>query len=239
MRQLGQWGLTGAQADQCRTGLADQGCGVQQVLGASGLGNGDRHILRAQGHGRHGLHVRIGIGRSGDLQAEELVLGVTGHRTRGAEAIEFHPPRVAQCLDGPFQPDRIQAFTHIHQRRQGGVEDLVGQLAYAVVLADGELPEAGARSQTLSQAQFQILEAGAADGAAEADDGGLADAHFPGQIRHRGVHDISRMGEHMIGHLEFGFAQLRAAGGNVLEQVHVGFMRWLRGRLRILIGAVL
>jgi hypothetical protein len=51
-----------------------------------------------------------------------------------------------------------------HQRMQRGIENLLADVAGRVVLADGELTEAGAGGQALCQLQFEVLEAQAANG---------------------------------------------------------------------------
>lgn len=160
-----------------------------------------------------------------DLQPKELVLCIAGHSTGRAKTIELHPPGVTQCIDRLFQLVRVEPLPHVHQGRQRGVEDLVRELPHVIVFADRKLAEARASRQALGQAQFQILKTGAADGTAKTHDRGFAGADFASQISHRRMHYVSRMAEHMVGDLEFGFAQLLATGGDVLEQVHVGFMR--------------
>lgn len=157
---------------------------MQQVLGAAGLRDGDGDILRPQSDGRHGLHVRVRVGGGGHQQAEELVLRIAGYRTGGAKAVELDTACVGQGGDGLLNGHGIQTFTHVHQGGQGGIEDLVRQGVDAVVLVDRELPEAGAGSKALRQLELEILKSAAANRAAEAYDGGLADTDLLRQVSH-------------------------------------------------------
>ena len=71
-----------------------------------------------------------------------------------------------------------------------------------------------------AQAQLEILEAVAADGAAETHDGGLADADVVGEVGHGAVHDGSRIHHDLLGDLELRLAQQVAGLSNVLHEVH-------------------
>ena len=71
---------------------------------------------------------------------------------------------------------------------------------------DCKLAEARTGSQALRQLELEVLKAGATNGAAEAHDGRLADAHAVGQVGHGTVHHGRRVKQHMIGNLEFRFA---------------------------------
>jgi len=104
---------------------------------------------------------------------------------------------------------------------QGGVENLQREVGNRIVFADGELAEAGASGETLRQFELEILKTEATDGAAEAHDGRLADAHRMGQVRHGAVHHRSRIEQYMVGHLELRLAQRTSRLGDVLQQVHV------------------
>src|SRR5690606_3248244 len=78
--------------------------------------------------------------------------------------------------------------------------------------------------EALRQLEFQVLETGATDGPAEAHYGGLADAHFAGQVGHGRMHHLGGVGEDVVGDLQLRFSENLAVTGNVLEQVHVSFM---------------
>ena len=69
-----------------------------------------------------------------------------------------------------------------------------------------ELAEAGTGGQALRQFEFEVLETGATDGATEAHDGRLADAHAVGQIGHGAVHHRRRIKQHVVGDLELRLA---------------------------------
>jgi len=71
---------------------------------------------------------------------------------------------------------------------------------------DCKLTKTGTGGQALGQFEFQVLEPGATDGAAEAHDGRLADANAVGQVGHGTVHHSRRVKQHVIGNLEFRFA---------------------------------
>ena len=77
--KLRQRRLARAQGDQRGTAFAHQVRGDQQILGTPRLGNADRHVGGFQGDRRHGLHVRVGIGRCRQQQPEELVLRIGCH----------------------------------------------------------------------------------------------------------------------------------------------------------------
>ncbi|MNC41550.1 hypothetical protein D3C75_903200 [compost metagenome] len=111
-------------------------------------------------------------------------------------------------------------LAHLDQGVQGGVEDLQAEVGQRVFLVDGELAEAGAGGQALRQLELEVLEAAAADGAAEAHDGRLADADLMGEVGHRAMHDGRRVLQHVVGDLEFRLAQQGAGLGNVLQQIH-------------------
>ena len=112
------------------------------------------------------------------------MLGIAGYRTGGAKAVELDAARVGQRGDGLLNGHGIQTFTYVHQGGQGGIEDLVRQGIDAVVLVDRELPEAGAGSKALCQLELEILKSAAANRAAEAYDGGLADTDLLRQVSH-------------------------------------------------------
>lgn len=182
--QVGQRGLARAQGDQRGAGLAHQVGGDQQVLRATRLGNADGHVAGLEGHRRHRLHVRVGVGRRRQQQAEELVLGIRGYRAGSAEAVELHALGVGDGGDGALQGVGVQVLADFHQAVQRGVEDLQAEVGHRVALMDRELAEAGAGRQALRQLQLEVLEAAAADGAAETHDGRLADPDPMGQFGH-------------------------------------------------------
>ncbi|MCY1296882.1 hypothetical protein D9M70_462960 [compost metagenome] len=150
--------------------------------------------------------MRVGVGRRGEQQAEELVLGVGRHRAGGAEAVELHPLRLGAGADGALQGFRVELLAHFHQGVQGGVEDLQAEVRHRVVLVYGELAEAGAGGQALRQFQLEVLETAAADGAAEAHDGRLADPDALGQIGHGAVHDRCGIEQDVVGDFQFRLA---------------------------------
>ena len=122
--------------------------------------------------------------------------------------------------DGTLQRLRVELLAHLHQRMQGGVEDLQAEVGDRVILVNRELAEAGAGSQALRQLQLEVLEAAATDGATEAHDGRLADADTMRQLGHGAVHHRCRIEQDVIGHLELGLAQQVARLGDVLQQIH-------------------
>ena len=205
-RQFRQWRLARAQRDQRSAALAHQIGGDQQILGAPGLGNADRHVSRLQRHRRHRLHVRIGVGRRRQQQAEELVLRIRGHRARRAKAIELDALRLRHQGHRTLQFHRIELLANLHQRVQRGVENLQAVISDRVVFVDRELAEAGTGGQTLRQFQFQILKTGTTDGATKAHDGRLTDADVVGQVGHGTVHHCRRVKQHVVGDLELRLA---------------------------------
>ncbi len=130
------------------------------------------------------------------------MLGIGGHRTRGAETVELDPLGLGHGGDGALQGIRVEPLTHLHQGVQRGVEDLQREVSHRIVLADGELAETGAGGQALRQLELEVLEAEAADGPAETHDGRLADADGVRQIGHGTVHHRGRIEQDMVGHLQ-------------------------------------
>ncbi|CAH0311255.1 hypothetical protein SRABI70_04736 [Pseudomonas sp. Bi70] len=135
------------------------------------------------------------------------MLGIGGYRPRRTKTIELDTLRLGAKANGLFQRHRVELLAHFDQGMQGGVEDLHAEVGDRVVLVDRELAEAGAGGQALRQLELEILKTTAADGAAEAHDGRLADAHQVREFGHGAVHDRRRIEKHMIGHLEFRLAQ--------------------------------
>ena len=160
------------------------------------------------------------------------MLGIRRHRPGGAKTVELHALGVGHGIDGGLQGDGIEALAHLHQGVQGGVENLQAEVGHRIGLGDRELAEAGAGGQALRQAQFQVLKAGAANGAAEAHDGRLTDADVMGEVRHGAVHHRGRVEQHVIGHLEFRLTQQVTGLGDVLQKVHragLGYDRQILG----------
>ncbi|KAI1692491.1 hypothetical protein Ddc_23584 [Ditylenchus destructor] len=204
--QFRQRRLARAQGDQRCTAFTHQVGGDQQVFGTARLGNADGNVRRLQGHRRHRLHVRVAVGRCGEQQAEEFVLGIGSHRARSTKAIELDTLGLGHGGHGLLQLHRVQLLPHFHQGVQGGVEDFQAVVGDGVVFMDRELAKAGTRGQALRQLELQVLEPGATDGAAETHDGRLADAHAVRQVGHGTVHHSRRVKQHVIGNLEFRFA---------------------------------
>ncbi len=112
-------------------------------------------------------------------------------------------------------------LAHLHQGVQRGIEDFLADVAGRIVLADRELAETGPGRQTLRQLQLEVLEAQAADGAAEAHDGRLADTHHMGEVGHGTVHHRGGIQQHVVGDLQLRLAQRNSRLGDVLQQIHV------------------
>ncbi|MCY1346997.1 hypothetical protein D9M68_418290 [compost metagenome] len=134
------------------------------------------------------------------------MLGVGRHRTGGAETVELHTLGLGAGADGALQGFRVELLADFHQGVQGGVEDLQAEVRYRVILVDRELAEAGAGGQALRQFQLEVLETAAADGAAEAHDGRLADPDALGQIGHGAVHDRCGIEQDVVGDFQFRLA---------------------------------
>ncbi|MNL21823.1 hypothetical protein D3C87_1431320 [compost metagenome] len=205
-RQLGQWRLARAQGDQRGTAFAHQVGSDQQILGTPGLGNADRHVGRLECHSRHRLHVRVGIRRSSEQQAEEFVLGVRRDRTRGTKAIELDTLGLGHERHRPLQFQRIELLANLHQRMQGGVENFQAVVGDRIVFVNRKLAKTRTRRQALGQLQLQVLKAGTTDGTAKTHDGRLADAHAVGQVGHGAVHHGRRIKQHVVGDLELRLA---------------------------------
>ncbi|MNP40246.1 hypothetical protein D3C76_1338720 [compost metagenome] len=150
--------------------------------------------------------MRIGIRRRREQQAEELVLRIRRHRPGGAETIEFDALGLGHERHRTLQLQRIELLANLHQRVQGGVENLQAVVRYRIVLMDRELPETRTRRQALGQLELQVLETRATDGAAKAHDGRLTDPHAVGQVRHGTVHHGRRIKQNVIGDLELRLA---------------------------------
>ncbi|MCY1425523.1 hypothetical protein D9M71_413120 [compost metagenome] len=148
------------------------------------------------------------------------MLGIRRHRAGRAETVELDALRMGHGGDGALQGLGVEMLAHLHQRVQGGVEDLQAEVRHRVALVDRELAETGPRGEALRQLQLEVLEPAAADGAAEAHDGRLADADAVGQVGHGGVHHGCGVAHHVIGDLEFRFAEQMTRLGNVLQQIH-------------------
>ncbi|MNP18564.1 hypothetical protein D3C76_1110520 [compost metagenome] len=205
-RQLGQRRLARAQGDQGGAALTHQVGGDQQILGATGLRDADRHVTRLQGDRRHRLHMRIGIRRRREQQTEEFVLRIRRHRSGSAETIELDALGLGHERHRPLQFQRIELFPDLHQRVQRGIENLQAVVGDRIVFMDRELPKTGPCRQALGQLELQVLETRATDGAAKAHDGRLTDTHAVGQVGHGTVHHGRRIKQNVIGNLEFRLA---------------------------------
>ncbi len=150
--------------------------------------------------------MRVAIRRRSEQQAEEFVLGIRSNGARRAEAIKLHTLRLRHGRHRFLQLHRVELLAHFHEGVQGGVEDFQAVVGDGIVFVNRKLPETRTRCQALGQLKFQVLEPGATDGAAEAHDGRLTDAHAVGQVGHGTVHHSRRIKQHVIGNLEFRFA---------------------------------
>ena len=95
--------------------------------------------------------MRVGVGRSGDLQAKKLVLGIKGHCTGSPKAIELDPVGHRQGVYRTAQGIVIQPVTNREQCTHGRVEDAVGKFSDRVAVVHGELRELTAAGQHLRQ----------------------------------------------------------------------------------------
>ena len=211
----GGFGNGGAAGSQCHHGAASLAhpCDrIDQNARAPRLRDGQYHIAFPQRGGGHALQQRVGVGGRGQLQAEELVLGVDGDRRRGAEAVNFDPPGGAQGIHCLIQLLRIDGVTHLQQGIDGAVEDFHGVLARRVGIGHRDLAVAGAGRQLLGQRQLERLKAVKAGGATEAHHGGLADLGVLGQVDDAHQDDFVGLLQYILCDLALRFAQLGQDG---------------------------
>ncbi|MDT4842530.1 hypothetical protein FQZ97_764380 [compost metagenome] len=176
-----------------------------------------------------------------EVEAEELVLGIQGHRGRGAEAEEVDLPGLDQQVDGAADQLRVEALQGAVQGGDGAAEDLPGVGLGAVVGGDRLAHVGGAAGQALGQLHLQFRVAVDAEGAAEAVHRRLADLRRLGQRGNAVAGGLLRVAQYHFGDLALGLVELVEAVLDLFQQVvhavHLGSWKGACNRWPIVSGA--
>ncbi len=206
---VGKFGERGAAMGQCQhagTAAACQGGSSKHVPGAATVGDQHGDVAGSQQGGGHAEYVRIGVGRGGNAQAEELVLDVECDDARIAAAVELDAPCAGQQADRVLDLVGRQCVTHAHQRGDGAVEHLAGDIGGAIAGFHVLVDERRAAADVLGELELEFLEAVIAKRGAEACNGRLGNAGALRQLGHGQSDDAGAVAGHIVGQPAFGRA---------------------------------
>src|SRR5690606_12706717 len=97
-----------------------------QGLGAACVGDEDNHVPFAAVDAAHAHHDDVIEAHDGDIEAEELVLGVPGDGGGGAQTKEADLLGLGQNIDAAVDGRDVQAVLGGIEAGHGGFEDLGG-----------------------------------------------------------------------------------------------------------------
>ena len=216
---LGQGRAGGGQAEHRGAVLPGQTRDFHQFAGAASVGNDHEEVAGVGHRSQHALHQHIGMRGYREVEAEEFVLGIQGHRGRGAEAKEVDLPGLDQQVNGAADQLRVEALAGAVEGGDGTAEDLPGIGLGAVVGFHRAAHVGGAAGQALGQLHFQFWVAVDAERAAEAIDCRLADLRGLGQRGNAEAGGFLRAAQNHFGNLAFGLAQPFEAVLDLLQKI--------------------
>ncbi|MNZ61888.1 hypothetical protein D3C78_799910 [compost metagenome] len=168
---------------------------------------------------QHALHQHVGVGRDGEVETEELVLGVQGYRGRSAQAEEVDLPGLDHHVHGAADLLRVKLLAGTVERGDGTGKDLLGVGCRIVIGLDGAADIGRATGQALRQLQLELGVTADAERTAEAVDGRFADLGRLGQCGNAETGGLLRVEQDDFGDFAFGLVQLVEASLDLLQEV--------------------
>ncbi|MNC22357.1 hypothetical protein D3C75_703560 [compost metagenome] len=147
------------------------------------------------------------------------MLGIQGHRGRGAQAEEVDLPGLDHHVHGAADLLRVQLLAGAVERGDGTGEDLLGVGGRVVVSLHRAADVGGAAGQALRQLQLELGVAADAERAAEAVDGRFADLGRLGQRSNAETGGLLRVEQDDFGDFAFGLVQLVEASLDLFQEV--------------------
>ncbi len=109
------------------------------------------------GHrGDHALHQYVGVGGDRQVETEELMQGVHGHRGRSTQAEEVDLPGLDQQVHGLADQVRVQGLAGAVQGGDGTAKDLLRVGLRVIIGLHGAADISRATGQALRQLQFEF-----------------------------------------------------------------------------------
>ncbi|EYS88116.1 hypothetical protein CF68_00405 [Cupriavidus sp. SK-4] len=124
-----------------------------------------------------------------------------------AAAVELDAPRAGEQLDAMLDLVGGERIAHAHQRGNGAVEDLAGNVRGAVIGRNVLVHEGRAAADVLRELQLEFAKAVVAQRCAEARDGGLRHAGALSQFGHRQPDHGGAMLGDIVGQAAFRWAE--------------------------------
>jgi hypothetical protein len=155
---------------------------IEQRRHAADVRDRDHHPARALGGAGHLLQVVVGPGIGRKPEPKQPRLQIVRHEPgRGAGAKQIHMRRCRDGGHGAVEHCHVELVAHARHRGRGAARDLAHHLVGRILDVHAPVQRRAAERQILCQRELELAQAGKAEVAAGAHDGGHRAARAFGQ----------------------------------------------------------